>query len=447
MFESLTERINQALGPLRGSKVISDKAIDDTLRQIRRSLFDADVALPVVTAFLDQVRARVTGTEVRASLTPDQTIISIAHEELARVMGESNAPLELSADGPNVILIAGLQGSGKTTTVGKLARLLRVQEDKRVLMASVDVYRPAAIEQLKKLSDMVGVDFHESTSDEKPVDIARQAVAVGKSDGYDIVIVDTAGRLHVDDAMMDELKLVHAKVSPVETLFVIDAMTGQDAVNSASAFNEALPLTGVVVTKLDSDTRGGALISVRHVTGKPVKFIGVGEATDALERFHPERLASRIFGMGDVLSLIETVQQKADQTKAKKLAKKIVRGKRFDLEDYREQMLSAQNMGGLSSLAKMLPNIPSHPQSKLEQLEQDAIREIAIINSMTPRERQHPAIIRGTRWARISAGAGVETRYVNQLLRKFEKVQKAARKMKGVGQKGGMGDMMDRFPM
>lgn len=452
MFESLTSRIGQALGSVRGSRVLSEKAIEESLRQVRRSLIEADVALPAVTAFVGRVRSRAAGQEVKRSLTPGQTMIGIVHEELTRVMGNSNVPLELPASKPCVILVTGLQGSGKTTTVGKLARFLSKQEDKKVLVASVDIYRPAAIEQLKRLSELVGVGFFETDTHGNPSVIADQAVEIGKSGGYDCVILDTAGRLHVDDTMMEEIKAVHSVVSPSETLFVIDAMIGQDAVNSATAFNEALPLTGIVVSKLDSDARGGALISVRHVTGKPVKFIGVGEGIDALERFHPDRLASRILGMGDVLSLIETVEKRADKEKSEKLAKKITRGKRFDLEDYRDQMLAAQDMGGLSSLVKMIPGMSSNQIPKLNQIEADAKREIAIINSMTPHERQHPAVIRGTRRARISAGAGVETRFVNQLLRKFEKMQRMARKMKGGKLKGAnaipdVEDFSRKFPM
>ncbi len=452
MFETLTNRFGQALGTIRGRKVLSDKAIDETLRQVRRSLIEADVALPVTLEFINHVRARVTGHEVASSLTPDQTIVGIVHEELTRVMGGSNIPLESSTAAPSVILVAGLQGSGKTTTVAKLARYLVEQEGKKVLVGSVDVYRPAAIDQLRKLAEMVGVDFFESDVNSNPTSIAKQIMVDGKKGSHDCVIVDTAGRLHVDDMMMDEIKSVHSTISPSETLFVIDAMTGQDAVNSASAFNEALPLTGVVVTKLDSDTRGGALISVRHVTGKPVKFIGVGEGTDALERFHPDRLASRILGMGDVLSLVETVQQKSDKEKTEKLAKKITRGKRFDLEDYRDQMLETQKMGGISSLIEKMPGLSSNQLPKLNQLEADVKREIAIINSMTPHERQHPAVIRGTRRARISAGAGVEARFVNQLLRKYEKMQRMTRKMKGGKFKGknamaGMEELKGRLPL
>ncbi len=452
MFETLTNRFSQALGSIRGRKVLSDKAIDGTLRQVRRSLIEADVALPVTVEFINHVRSRVTGHEVASSLSPDQTIVTIVHEELARVMGGSNVPLESSTTAPSVILVAGLQGSGKTTTVAKLARLLREQDGKKVMVGSVDIYRPAAIDQLRRLSEMVGVDFFETDVNSQPTAIAKQIVTDGRKSAHDYVIVDTAGRLHVDDMMMDELKSVHSTISPSETLFVIDAMTGQDAVNSASAFNEALPLTGVVVTKLDSDTRGGALISVRHVTGKPVKFIGVGEGTDALERFHPDRLASRILGMGDVLSLVETVQQKSDKEKTEKLAKKITRGKRFDLEDYRDQMLETQKMGGISSLIEKMPGLSSNQLPKLNQLEADVKREIAIINSMTPHERQHPAVIRGTRRARISAGAGVEARFVNQLLRKYEKMQRMTRKMKGGKLKGknvmpGMEELKGRLPL
>ena len=431
MLESLTDRITQAFGSLRGSKVLTDKTIDGALTQVRRSLLEADVALPVISEFLHKVRARVSGSQVSAGLTSYQTIVTIVHEELTCVMGEANVPLESSDSSPTVIMVTGLQGSGKTTTVGKLAKSLSTQEGKKVLVASIDVYRPAAIDQLKRLAEMVGVDFYETDVNAKPAKIATNAVAAGKKSGHDYVIVDTAGRLHIDEEMMDEIKIVHSKISPTETLFVIDAMIGQDAVNSASAFNDALPLTGVIVTKLDSDTRGGALISVRHVTGKPVKYIGVGESVEALERFHPDRLASRILGMGDVQSLIETVQEKSDKEKSEKLAKKFIRGKRFDLEDYRDQIMMTQEMGGFSSLMKMIPGVSSEMNPKMKQLEADVKREVAIINSMTPRERQLPAIIRGSRRVRISAGAGVEARHVNQLLRKFEKMQRMTRKLKG----------------
>ena len=428
MFESLRSRIDHALTGLRSDRKLSDKAIDETIREVRRALLEADVALPVVIEFVEQIRERASGSSVAGSLTVGQTILTIVHEELTKIIGKSNVPLDLSGPPPAVILVAGLQGSGKTTTVGKLAKLLKT-ENKIILVASVDVYRPAAIDQLQRLAEIVGVDFYETNASDKPTDIAAQAISRARQNLSDVVIIDTAGRLHIDQEMMDELKAVHKRIAPVETLFVIDAMTGQDAVTSAAAFDEALPLTGVIVTKLDSDARGGALLSVRKVTGKPVKYIGVGEGIDALERFHPDRISSRILGMGDVMSLLETVQQQTDQDKARILEQKIRRGKRFDLEDYRDQLLMARDMGGLSKIAKMLPGVPNTAMPKLYELDQSAKQEIAIINSMTPHERQFPAVIRGTRRSRISKGAGVEVRDVSQLLRKLEKIRKAARKM------------------
>ena len=450
MLESLRNRINQALGTVRGSNKLSEKAVEEALRQVRRALLEADVALPVAREFIDQVRLRASGAEVLSSLTPAQTMIGIVHEELTRVIGDSNVPLNLSGTPPVVILIAGLQGSGKTTTVGKLARILKREFQKRVMVASVDVYRPAAVDQLRKLAEMVEVDFYETDLGQKPQEIARSAIAHARSLTADVVIIDSAGRLHIDDQMMDELRAIHADISPDETLFVIDAMTGQDAVNSASAFNDALPLSGVVVTKLDSDTRGGALLSVRHITGKPVKFIGVGEAVDALEQFHPDRIASRILGMGDVLSLIESAQQKADKGKAQNLEQKLRKGRRFDLGDYRDQMMMAQDMGGMSSIAKLLPGLSSAKMPDMDKLEESTKRDIAIINSMTPHERRHPAIIRGSRRVRICAGSGVEARFVNQLLRKFDKMQKMTRKFsqnKGKMSIPGMDNLSDKFPM
>ena len=450
MLESLRNRINQALGTIRGSNKLSEKAVEEALRQVRRALLEADVALPVAREFIDQVRLRASSAEVLSSLTPAQTMIGIVHEELTRVIGDSNVPLNLSGTPPVVILVAGLQGSGKTTTVGKLARILKRQFQKRVMVASVDVYRPAAVDQLRKLAEMAEVDFYETDIGQKPQEIARSAIAHARSLTADVVIIDSAGRLHIDDQMMDELRAIHAGTSPDETLFVIDAMTGQDAVNSASAFNDALPLSGVVVTKLDSDTRGGALLSVRHITGKPVKFIGVGEAVDALEQFHPDRIASRILGMGDVLSLIESAQQKADKGKAQNLEQKLRKGRRFDLGDYRDQMMMAQDMGGMSNIAKLLPGLSSAKMPDMGKLEESTKRDIAIINSMTPHERRHPAIIRGSRRVRICAGAGVEARFVNQLLRKFDKMQKMTRKFsqnKGKMSIPGMDNLTDKFPM
>ena len=451
MLESLQNRISQALGTISGSKKLSERAVEEALRQVRRAFLEADVALPVTREFIDQVRLRASGAEVLPGITPAQTMIGIAHEELTRVIGDSNVPLDLSGTPPVVILVAGLQGSGKTTTVAKLAGFLKRQFQKRVMVASVDVYRPAAVDQLRKLAEMVEVDFYEIDIWQEPQRIARSAIAYARNLAADVVIVDTAGRLHINDQMMDELRAIHAGISPHETLFVIDAMTGQDAVNSASAFNDALPLSGVVVTKLDSDTRGGALLSVRHITGNPVKFIGVGEAVDALEQFHPERIASRILGMGDVLSLIETAQQKADKGKAQKLEQKLRKGRRFDLGEFRDQMMMTQSMGGMSSISKHLPAFLSVKNPDIDKFEESTKRDIAIINSMTPHERRHPAIIRGSRRVRICAGAGVEARFVNQLLRKYDRAQKLTRKLmsqnKGKISIPGMDNLSDKFPM
>ncbi len=450
MLDTLRERITKALGSLRGNRKLTESAVDDTLRQVRRALLEADVALPVAREFIDQVKVRALDSEVLTSLTPAETIINIVYEELTRVLGEANEPINQASSGPSVVLIAGLQGSGKTTTAAKLARVLKEQQNKSVLLASVDIYRPAAIDQLRTLSESVGVGFWETDIGKKPESIAKAAVAHARKYSIDYVIIDSAGRLHVDSDMMKEIQRVHRAVSAHETLFVIDAMIGQDAVNSASAFNDTLALTGVVVTKLDSDTRGGALLSVRQVTGKPVKFIGVGESIEALEHFHPDRIASRIIGMGDVLTLIESVQQKTDEDKAKELEKKFRSGRRLDLTDYREQIQMTLDMGGIASLAKMIPGLSSEKLPDLGNADKEVRREIAIINSMTPRERQHPAVIRASRRARIAAGSGVEVRYVSQLLRKYEKLQKTMRKMgrqKGKMQIPGMDQLKDKFPV
>lgn len=450
MLDTLRDRITNALGSLRGNRKLTESTIETTLRQVRRALLEADVALPVAREFIDQVKIRTMDSEVLNSLTPEQTIISIVHEELTRVLGDSNTPINQADSGPSVILIAGLQGSGKTTTAAKLARVLKDQQNKSVLLTSVDIYRPAAIDQLRTLAGSVGAEFWETDTDKKPESIAKAAVTHARKSAIDFVIVDSAGRLHVDQEMMNEIQRVHQVISPNETIFVIDAMIGQDAVNSASAFNEALELTGVVVTKLDSDTRGGALLSVRQVTGKPVKFIGVGESIEALEPFHPDRIASRIIGMGDVLTLIESVQNKADEDKAKKLEKKFRAGRRLDLADYRDQIQMTLDMGGIASLAKMIPGLSAEKMPDLSGADKEVRREIAIINSMTPRERQHPAIIRASRRARIASGSGVEIRYVSQLLRKYEKLQKTMKKMgrqKGKMQIPGMDELKNRFPM
>ena len=355
MFENLTERLSRTVQQLRGKGRLTEDGISETLREVRIALLEADVALPVVQAFIGAVREKALGQEVMQSLTPGQAMVKLVHDELVQIMGVQNEALDLKAQPPVTVLMAGLQGSGKTTTSAKLARLLIEEQKKRVMMVSCDVYRPAAIEQLKTLADQVGAIFQPSTVDQKPAEIARQAVAEARRQMCDVLLVDTAGRLHVDDAMMAEIREVHAAINPHETLFVVDAMTGQDAANTAAAFNDALPLTGIVLTKTDGDARGGAALSVRHITGKPIKFLGAGEKTDALQPFHPDRVASRILGMGDVLSLVEEVHRKVDQKQAEKLVSKMRKGRGFDLEDFKSQLEQMQNMGGLGGLVDKLP--------------------------------------------------------------------------------------------
>jgi signal recognition particle subunit SRP54 len=436
MFDNLSGRLAGVVKSLRGQARITEANVQDTLRQVRMALLEADVALPVVKSFIDAVKARALGQEVLASLSPGQALIGIVHEELTRLMGGESAELDLAAAPPAVILMAGLQGSGKTTTSGKLARLLK-QRKKKVLLASADVYRPAAIDQLRQLGKQLDVDFFEAGDTRDPVAIARAAQEHARRQFYDVLIVDTAGRLAIDEAMMKEIQALHATVKPVETLFVVDAMQGQDAVNVAKAFNEALPLTGVVLTKLDGDARGGAALSVRQVTGKPLKFVGVGEKPDGLEPFHPERMAQRILGMGDVLSLIEQAQASVDLAEAKKLADKVKKGKDFDLEDFKAQIQQMRKMGGLSALLDKLPGagqmaIPAGADEKAMN------RVEGIINSMTPLERRKPELIKASRKRRIAAGAGVQVQEVNKLLSQFEQAQKM---MKRMG-KGGLGKMM-----
>lgn len=436
MLENLSGRLAGVVKSLRGQARITEANVQDTLRQVRMALLEADVALPVVKGFIDAVKARALGQEVLASLSPGQALIGIVHEELTRLMGGANAELDLAATPPAVILMAGLQGSGKTTTSGKLARLLK-QRKKKVLLASADVYRPAAIDQLRQLGRQLDVDFFEAGDTRDPLTIARAAQEHARRQFYDVLIVDTAGRLAIDEPMMKEIQALHAAVKPVETLFVVDAMQGQDAVNVARAFNEALPLTGVVLTKLDGDARGGAALSVRQVTGKPLKFIGVGEKPDGLEPFHPERMAQRILGMGDVLSLIEQAQASVDLAEAKKLADKVKQGKNFDLEDFKSQIQQMRKMGGLSALLDKLPGagemaIPAGADEKAMN------RVEGIINSMTALERRKPEIIKASRKRRIAAGAGVQVQEVNKLLNQFEQAQKM---MKRMG-KGGLSKMM-----
>lgn len=434
MFENLQERFGKVLQDLRGQGRLSEDNIKDALREVRMALLEADVALPVVRRFVEDIRAKALGEDVARSLTPGQVLIKIVNDELVRLMGEANAELDLAVQPPAVVLMAGLQGSGKTTSVGKLARWLKERRDKSVMVVSCDVYRPAAIDQLRTIAGEVGADCFPSSPDQAPVDIARGAYDAARKQGQDVLIVDTAGRLHVDAAMMDEIKALHAAIEPVETLFVVDSMTGQDAVNTAQAFDEALPLTGVILTKTDGDARGGAALSIRQVTGKPIKFLGTGEKSAALEPFYPDRVASRILGMGDVVSLVEDVQTKVDRDKTERLAKKISKGKGFDLADFREQMLEMSKLGGMASLLEKMPGAGQlSPQMKQQVNDKEITKIIAIIDSMTPRERAFPAIIKGSRRRRIAAGSGTQVQDVNRLLKQFTGAQKMMKKMKGKG--------------
>jgi signal recognition particle subunit SRP54 len=437
MFDNLSERLTQTFKKIRGQGRLTENNIQDTLREVRMALLEADVALPVVKAFIDRVKERALGREVQSSLTPGQAFVKIVYQELIEVMGGASQGLDLATQPPAVILMAGLQGSGKTTTVAKLARWLKERQQKKVAVVSTDVYRPAAIDQLKILAEEVGVEFLPSSPEEDPVAIAKRAVDQTKKRLLDVLVIDTAGRLHIDNAMMAEIQAIHAAIHPIETLFVVDSMTGQDAVNTAKAFHEALPLTGVVLTKADGDARGGAALSIRYVTGKPIKFIGVGEKTDALELFHPDRIASRILGMGDVLSLIEEVERKIDRKKAEKLVNKLQKGKGFDLEDLRDQLIQLNRMGGISKLLDKLPGMGELPKTVKQSIDDREIdRQIAIINSMTPHERRFPAVINNSRKRRIASGSGVQIQDVNRLLKQYaqmEKMMKKMKKMKGFG--------------
>ncbi|MFW5451466.1 MAG: signal recognition particle protein [Methylophagaceae bacterium] len=440
MFDSLSERLGSTLKKLRGQGRITEDNVKETLREIRMALLEADVALPVVREFIGRVQERAMGQDVLRSLTPGQALVKIVNDELVEVMGEANETLNLAMQPPAVILMAGLQGAGKTTSVAKLARWLKEREKKSVMVASTDVYRPAAIEQLKTLANEVDAHFFPSQSDQNPIDIAQAAVAQAKSQLIDVVIIDTAGRLHIDDDMMSEIKGIHAAINPVETLFTVDSMTGQDAANTAKAFNEALPLTGVILTKTDGDARGGAALSIRHITGKPIKFMGVGEKTAALEPFHPDRVVSRILGMGDVLSLVEEAQQKMDKGSAEKLANKLKKGKGFDLEDFRDQLRQMGNMGGIGSMLEKMPGMSNIPAAAKQQVNDKEMGKLeAIINSMTKKERIRPDIIKGSRKKRIAAGSGTQIQDVNRLLKQFAQMQKMMKKM---SQKGGMAKMM-----
>ena len=447
MFKNLSDRLGQTLDRIRGQGRLTEDNIKETLREIRMALLEADVALPVVRDFIESIREKATGENVLKSLTPGQTLVKIVNDELVHVMGDANERLDLSTQPPAVVLMAGLQGSGKTTSVGKLSRYLKEREKKKVMVVSCDVYRPAAIDQLRTLAGEVGVSFFPSSPDQKPVAIARSALAEARKTFADVLIVDTAGRLHVDAGMMSEIQELHAELKPVETLFVVDSMTGQDAANTAKAFNDALPLTGIILTKADGDSRGGAALSIRHITGKPIKFLGVGEKVDALEPFHPDRLASRILGMGDVLSLVEEVTRKVDHNKAEKLAKKVAKGQGFTLSDFKEQMEQMSKMGGLTSMLDKLPGMNKVPDAVKNQVNDKEIgRTIAIINSMTPQEREFPAIIKGSRKKRIAAGSGVQVQEVNKLLKQFAQMQKMMKKMKGKGMMNMMRGMKGGFP-
>ncbi|HET6907041.1 MAG TPA: signal recognition particle protein [Rhodanobacteraceae bacterium] len=442
MFESLSQRLSTTVQRLAGRGRLTEENIRESLREVRIALLEADVALPVVQALIERIKVRAIGQEVMKSLTPGQALIKVVRDELTTVMGSANSDLDLSATPPAVVLMAGLQGAGKTTTVAKVARYLAERRRKKVMVVSCDVYRPAAIEQLQTLAAQVGAGFVPSASGQDPVAIARNAVDAAKREVADVLIVDTAGRLHIDTEMMDEIKALHGALRPVETLFVVDSMTGQDAANTAKAFAEALPLTGVVLTKTDGDARGGAALSVRYVTGRPIKFLGAGEKPDALEPFHPDRVATRILGMGDVLSLIEDVQNKADADKAAKLAAKVAKGKRFDMNDMKDQLEQMLNMGGLAGLMEKLPGVSSLPENvKSKVNDKEVKRMIAIIGSMTRKERRHPDLLNGSRRARVARGSGTQPAEVNRLLKQYTQMEKMMSKFARGGMKGLMRQM------
>ncbi len=439
MFETLTERLSGALKSITGKAKLSEDNIQESLREVRRALLEADVALPVVKDFIEQVKQRAIGQEVSASLNPGQAFLKIVQAELQALMGDANEALNLKAVPPAVILMAGLQGAGKTTSVAKLALWLKNNQKKSIMVVSADVYRPAAIKQLETLAGEVGVEFFPSDVDQKPEDIVKNALAAAKKKFIDVLFVDTAGRLAIDEEMMSEIKSLHAAINPTETLFVVDAMTGQDAANTAQVFNEALPLTGVILTKSDGDARGGAALSVRHITGKPIKFLGIGEKIDALEAFHPDRVASRILGMGDVLSLIEDVEKKVDKQKAQRLAQKIKRGKRFDLEDFKEQLQQMQNMGGIANMLDKMPGMGGMAQAAAGKVDDKMFARMeAIINSMTMQERRNPDLLNGSRKRRITQGSGTNIQDLNRLIKQHKQMQRVMKKMKG----GKMANMM-----
>lgn len=440
MLDNLTQRLARVMKTLRGEARLTEDNIADALREVRLALLEADVALPAIKALIAAVKEKAVGEEVIGSLNPGQALVGVVHRELTQLMGEAHNGLNLATQPPAIVLMAGLQGAGKTTTVGKLAKMLREIQKKKVLVVSCDVYRPAAIEQLKTVAEQAGVDFFPSLTTDKPVDIARKAVDWAKRHYHDVLFVDTAGRLAIDEAMMKEIAELHAAVDPIETLFVVDAMLGQDAINTAKAFSDALPLTGIILTKLDGDARGGAALSVRHVTGKPIKYAGVGEKLTGIEAFHPERMASRILGMGDVLSLIEDAKKGIDEQQAVEFAKKLKSGKSFDLNDFKNQMSQMRKMGGITSMLDKLPAQFAQAASQMQGGAEDkAVRRIeGIINSMTPLERSKPELLKASRKRRIATGAGVQVQEVNRLLKQFEQTQKMMKQFS----KGGIGKLM-----
>ncbi|ASQ47128.1 signal recognition particle protein [Legionella clemsonensis] len=457
MFENLSERLTRAFKTLSGQGRLTEENVHDALREVRLSLLEADVAFPVVKEFIDEVKQKALGQEVASNLKPEQAFVKVVHDELVHILGDSRAELNFKTQPPAVFLMAGLQGSGKTTSSAKLARYLKESENKKVMLVSLDVYRPAAIEQLKLLAEQLDVAFFPAESHEQPLAIAAKALESAKKQFIDVVIFDTAGRLHIDEEMMTEIKAIHKAVNPVETLFVVDSMTGQDAANTAKAFHEALALTGVILTKIDGDARGGAALSVKYITGQPVKFLGSGEKIDALEPFHPDRIASRILGMGDILTLIEEVERKADKQASEKLAKKLKKGKGFDLEDFKQQLLQMDKMGGITGMVSKLPGIGQLPQKAMSQINDKAMAQtIAIINSMTPKERRIPKIIVGSRKKRIALGSGTQIQDVNRLLKQFEQMQKMMKKftkpgglkqmMRGMGGMAGFAGLKGLFP-
>jgi signal recognition particle subunit SRP54 len=440
MLDNLTTKLARVVKTLRGQARLTDENIADMLREVRMALLEADVALPVVKEFIARIKEKAVGQEVIGSLTPGQALVGVVHRELTELMGGAKAELNLATQPPAIILMSGLQGAGKTTTTAKLGKWLRERQKKKVLAVSCDVYRPAAIEQLKTVSAQAGIDFFPSEAGQKPAEIAAAALDYAKRHFHDVLFVDTAGRLAIDAAMMGEIKALHAQLKPIETLFVVDAMLGQDAVNTAKAFNEALPLTGVILTKLDGDARGGAALSVRHVTGKPLKFAGIGEKLTGIEEFHPERMASRILGMGDILGLVEEAQRGVDQEKAQEFVKKMKSGKGFDLNDFKEQIGQMRKMGGMGALLEKMPaQFAQMAQQAGGAVEDKAVRRIeGIINSMTPLERTKPELIKASRKRRIATGAGVQVQEVNRLLNQFEQTQKMMKQFS----KGGMAKMM-----